>query len=37
MFKSNQRKKVENIYKVMAILIVIAMIAFLLIPLLNIM
>lgn len=35
MFKSNQRKKVEAVYKVVAILIAIAMVAFLLIPLLS--
>ncbi len=35
MFKSNQRKKLELIYKIVAILIAISMLAFLLIPLLN--
>ncbi len=35
MFKSSQRKKIEFIYKIIAVLIAIAMIAFLLIPLLN--
>ncbi len=35
MFKSNQRKKVEWVYKIISILIAISMIIFLLIPLLN--
>ncbi|MDQ1281920.1 MAG: hypothetical protein QG630_271 [Patescibacteria group bacterium] len=35
MFKSHQRNKVNKIYKVVAVLIAIAMIGFLLVPLLN--